>query len=148
MSEKIIYPSIDLFLYDLKDGLGQDEAKVDQNCQQFCQKIYGNLDKTSFQEKYAQFQKYQNSEADAIELLETIRTREFEFPLDGYYYPLQLGDTYALPVDYSGKRDANGKRNDDEQELDDKPFLKLKQEIIQHISQQTGTLGQTWLVWG
>ena len=148
MSEKIIYPSIDLFLYDLKDGLGQDEAKVDQNCQQFCQKIYGDLDKTSFQEKYAQFQKYQNSEADAIELLETIRTREFEFPLDGYYYPLQLGDTYALQVDYSGKRDANGKRNDDEQELDDKPFLKLKQEIIQHISQQTGTLGQTWLIWG
>lgn len=147
MSDKIIYPSIDLFLYDLKDGLGQDETKVDQNSQQFCKKIYGDLDEKSFQEKFAQFQKYKHSDADAIELLET-RTREFQSPLDGYYYPLQLGDTYALQVDYSGKRDADGKPNDDEQELDDKPFLKLKQEILQSISQQTGTLGQTWLVWG
>lgn len=147
MSDKIIYPSIDLFLYDLKDSLGQDETKIDQNCQQFCKKIYGDLDEKSFQEKHAQFQKYKNTDADAIELLET-RIRDFESPLDGYYYPLQLGDTYALQVDYSGKRDANGKPNDDEQELDDKPFLKLKQEIVQYISQQTGTLGQTWLVWG
>jgi hypothetical protein len=148
MSDKIIYPSIDLFLYDLKDDLGQDEASIDQNCQQFCKKIYGDLDETIFQEKYAQFQKYKNSDADAIELLEAIRTRELPSPLYGYYYPMQLGDAYALQVDYSGQRDANGNPNDIEQELDDKPFLKLKQEIIQHLYQPIGTLGQTWLVWG
>jgi hypothetical protein len=147
MSDKIIYPSIDLFLYDLKDGLGQDEVKIDKNCWDFCHKIYNDLDEKSFQEKYKQIQKYKNTDADAFELLET-RRREFQSPLDGYYYPLQLGDTYALQVDYSGKEDANGKSNDKEQELDNEPFLKLKQEIEKQISGETGTVGQTWLAWG
>ena len=148
MSEKIIYPSIDLFLYDLKDGLGQDEVKIDKNCLDFCKKIYNDLDdEESFQEKYKQIQKHKNTDANTIELLETKR-REFQSPLDGYYYPLQLGDTYALQVDYSGKEDANGKSNDKEQDLDDEPFLNLKQEIEKHISSKTGTLGQTWLAWG
>ncbi|MEQ9550779.1 MAG: hypothetical protein RIM23_14320 [Coleofasciculus sp. G3-WIS-01] len=31
MSDSIIYPSIDLFLYDLKEGLGQDANQIDQN---------------------------------------------------------------------------------------------------------------------
>ena len=130
MSDKIIYPSIDLFLYDLKDGLGQNEVKVDKNCLNFCQKIYNDLDRReSFQEKYKQIQKHKNTDADTIELVET-RRREFQSPLDGYYYPLlRLGDTYALQVDYSGKEDANGKSNDKEQDLDDEPFLNLKQEI-------------------
>jgi hypothetical protein len=147
MSDKIIYPSIDLFLYDLKDGLGQEEVKIDKNCHDFCHKIYNDLDEKSFQEKYKQIQKYKNTDADAIELLET-RRRVFQSPLDGYYYPLQVGDTYALQVDYSGKEDANGKSNDKEQELDDEPFLNLKQEIEKQIYGETGTVGQTWLAWG
>jgi len=147
MSDKIIYPSIDLFLYDLKDGLGQDEVKIDKNCHDFCHKIYNDLDEESFQEKYKQIQKYKNTDPDAIELLKT-RRKEFESPLDGYYYPLQLGDTYALQIDYSGKEDADGKSNNKEQELDDEPFLNLKQEIEKKISGKTGTVGQTWLVWG
>jgi hypothetical protein len=147
MSNKVIYPSINLFLYDLKEGLGQDETKISKNCEEFCQKIYGNLDKTKLPEKLTQFQKYQNSEADIIELLDT-KTQKFESPLDGFYYPLQIGDTYALEVNYSGKLDVNGKPNDIVQNIDDKPFLKLKQEITQKLFQQTGTLGQTWLVWG
>ncbi|ARV58220.1 hypothetical protein BZZ01_05855 [Nostocales cyanobacterium HT-58-2] len=147
MSEEIIYPSIDFFLYDLKDGLGQEQSKIDQNCRSFCQKIYGDLDEKSFQEKYAQIQKYHNTDVDVIELLDT-QTREFQAPLDGYYYPLQIGDTYALRVNDSRKRDANGKYNDEPQDIKDEPFLKLKQEITQHISGQTGTIGQTWLLWG
>ncbi|MBW4629994.1 MAG: hypothetical protein KME49_31920 [Brasilonema octagenarum HA4186-MV1] len=147
MSEEIIYPSIDLFLYDLKDGLGQEQSKIDQNCRNFCHKIYGDLDKQSFEEKYTQFQKYQNIDVDVIELLDT-RIRQFPSPLDGYYYPLQIGDTYALQVNDSGKLDANGRYNDERQNIKDEPFLKLKQEILQHISGQTGTIGQTWLLWG
>jgi len=147
MSEQIIYPSIDLFLYDLKDGLGQKQSKIDQNCRTFCQKIYGELDEKSFQEKYAQIQKYQNTDVDVIELLET-QIRKFQSPLDGYYYPLQIGDSYALQVNDSGKRDANGQYNDEPQNIKDEPFLRLKQEITQHISRQTGTIGQTWLLWG
>ncbi|NEO99284.1 MAG: hypothetical protein F6K58_11490 [Symploca sp. SIO2E9] len=147
MSDKIIYPTIDLFLYDLKDGLGEDEEKINQNCQQFCHKIYGDLDEENFQEKYKQIKKHKNIQADVIELLET-QVRDFPSPLDGYYYPLQLGDTYALQVDYSGKLEADGKPNDDEQDLNNKPFQKLKEGIKEYIFQQAGTIGQTWLLWG
>ncbi|MEQ9667357.1 MAG: hypothetical protein RLO19_03265 [Coleofasciculus sp. G2-EDA-02] len=82
-----------------------------------------------------------------IPLLET-RYRYFPDPFDGYYEPLELNDTYALQVDYSGKLDANNQSNDQPQPLHDKPFFHLKQELIQRLSQQTGTIGQTWLLWG
>ncbi len=147
MTEQIIYPSIDLFLYDLKDGLGEDETKVDKNCENFCRKIYGDLDEKELQQKVGQFNKFKNFDATNIELLETI-TRSFASPLDGYYYPLQVNDTYSLLVDYSGKLDANGKSNDQIQNLGDEPFLKLKEDINQRVGQQTGTIGQTWLLWG
>ncbi|MDZ8240228.1 MAG: hypothetical protein RMZ69_24290 [Nostoc sp. ChiQUE01a] len=148
MTEKIIYPSIDLFLYDLKDGLGEDETKINSNCQEFCRKIYGDLDEASFQEKHREFWKYKNNAGDVIELLGKAQTREFPSPLEGYYYPLQIGDTYALQVDYSGKLDANGKPNYTPQDIDNTPFIKLKEEITNRLSQQTGTIGQTWLLWG
>ncbi|MEH1821747.1 MAG: hypothetical protein V7L31_22140 [Nostoc sp.] len=148
MTEKIIYPSIDLFLYDLKDGLGEDETKINENCQDFCRKIYGDLDKTSFQEKHQQFLKHKNNSGDVIELLGKAQTRDFPSPLDGYYYPLQIGDTYALQVDYSGELDANSKANYASQDIDGAPFRKLKEEITNRLSQQTGTIGQTWLLWG
>ncbi|NEU77381.1 hypothetical protein PI95_034160 [Hassallia byssoidea VB512170] len=149
MSEnfEIIFPSIDIFLYDLKDGLGQEKTTIDQNCRNFCKKIYGDLDETKFEEKYKQFHNYQDTEVEVIELLDT-RNRNFPSPLDGYYYPVQIGDTYALQINYSGKLDANSKYNDKPQGIKDEPFLKLKQEITQRISGQTGTIGQTWLFWG
>ncbi|MDJ0799546.1 MAG: hypothetical protein QNJ51_22480 [Calothrix sp. MO_167.B12] len=147
MDEKIIYPSIDLFVYDLKDGLGEDSNKIEENCQNFCQKIYGDLDENSFEERCTRILKSKDNSAEAIELLET-RTRKFPSPFDGYYYPLQFSDTYALLVNYSGKLDAQGKADDDEKDIDSQPFLNLKQEINQRISQQTGTIGQTWLLWG
>ncbi|MBG1269278.1 hypothetical protein [Nostoc sp. WHI] len=148
MVEKIIYPSIDLFLYDLKDGLGEDETKLNKNCENFCRKIYGDLEETSFQEKYREFLKHKDNGEDVIELLGKGQTREFPSPLDGYYHALQIGDTYTLQVDYSGKRDANGKPNYIPQDIDDAPFWKLKEEITNRLSQQTGTIGQTWLLWG
>ncbi|MDJ0676757.1 MAG: hypothetical protein QNJ36_15490 [Calothrix sp. MO_167.B42] len=149
MNEKIIYPSIDLFIYDLKDGLGEDSNKIADNCRNFCRKIYSDLDtqQDEFQERYTQILKHQDNSAEAIELLET-RTRELTSPLDGYYYPLQLSDTYGLLVNYSGKLDAQNQINDQEKSLGSQPFLNLKQEINQLLSQQTGTIGQTWLIWG
>lgn len=146
MSDKIIYPSIELFLYDLKDGLAQDETQINRNCENFCKKIYGNLDDQSFKKEYAQIQKHIKNDADRLELLKT-KIKEFESSKDGYYYPLQLGDTYALRVNYSGSK-VNSKPNDNEQDIDAKPFETLKQEIEKRIFQQTGTIGQTWLVCG
>lgn len=147
MSNFIIYPSINLFLYDLKEGLGQNSDQINQNRYNFWQKVYGNLDEQDFNEKYAQLQHPQTPDTDAIQLLDT-QIQPFPSPLDGWYYPLQLGDTYALQVNYSGKLNANHQFNDEPQNLDDKPFYHLKQDLIQRLSQQTGTIGQTWLLWG
>jgi len=148
-AEEIIYPSIDLFLYDLKNGLGQDDRKVNANCEAFCQKVYGDLDPTAFQKEYEELQKSKFSEQEVLELLKTRFRKLPEAASDGYYYPIQLGDTYALHLDYSGKLDANNNPNDKPQEIDDKPFEKLQQNIIKDfLHGQGGTIGQTWLIWG
>lgn len=147
MVDQIIYPVISLFIYDLKDGLGQDEIKISENCKQFCYKIYGDLDEEVFYQNYKQILQYKNTDAEHIELLDT-RFRKFKSPLDGWYHPVQISDSYGLQVNYAGKLDAKGKFNDAPQDIEDKPFLTLKQEITKHIYQQTGSIGQTWLVWG
>ena len=38
----LIYPTVDLFVYDLADGIGQNEDKISQNRKQFGQKIHGD----------------------------------------------------------------------------------------------------------
>lgn len=43
MTASIIYPSINLFLYDLREGFGQDDRKVAQNRRSFVRKLYGDL---------------------------------------------------------------------------------------------------------
>ena len=154
----IIFPTLDLFLYDLKNGLGEDEKNIDYRCKAFCEKIFGDLDKTTFNEKYAQIKKHRQNQADGIDLLET-RFRIFDSPFDGYYYPRQFSDTYALLVDYSGRLDASGKSNDKPQDINNKFFQEHKKEIqnrIYHKQNRTnqlnfyksGTIGQTWLAWG
>ncbi len=158
---KIIFPTLDLFLYDLKEGLAEDETTVESQSKAFCEKIFGDLaekDKTTFNEKYTQIKKHRYSEVDGINLLET-KFRKFDSPLDGYYYPRQFSDTYALLVDYSGKLDANRNSNDEPQNINNKIFQPLKTEIQKRISYkeittdqpnsyESGTIGQTWLAWG
>ena len=148
----IIFPTLDLFLYDLKDGLGEDDEVIDDRCKTFCKRIFGDLDEKAFNQKYAQLKQYLYSEADGVDLLET-RFRKFDSPFDGYYYPRQFGDTYALLVDYSGKLDAKGKSNDKPQDINSNIFQDYKKEIQNRISHQqtkveSGTIGQTWLAWG
>lgn len=157
-STNIIFPTLDLFLYDLKDGLGEDETMIDSRSKAFCEKVFGDLDEKTFNEKYEQIKKHRYSESDGINLLET-RFRLFDSPDDGYYYPRQFSDTYALLVDYSGKSNANRKSDDKPQNINDKFFQKYKKEIQNRISQkqdknnqlqcyESGTIGQTWLAWG
>ncbi|KOP27644.1 hypothetical protein AMR41_03910 [Hapalosiphon sp. MRB220] len=154
----IIYPTLNLFLYDLKNGLGDNEVTINNRCKAFCQKIFGDLKEQEFKEAHAQIQKYQHQETDGLDLLPN-RFRKFAPPNDGYYYPRQFGDTYALLVDYSGKLNADGKPDDQPQDIKDQPFKQLKAEIQTRISQapnqsqtphdyEAGTIGQTWFAWG
>ncbi|MGB7275435.1 MAG: hypothetical protein WBC69_19255 [Geitlerinemataceae cyanobacterium] len=151
MTASIIYPSINLFLYDLREGLGQDDGTVAQNRRIFARKLYGNLAEDLLNDRLKSLQQRETPEAEYLELLET-RTLPFEDPEDGQYYPVQLGDTYGLVVDYSGKLNPDSKANDSPQAVQlnpaPTPFYPLKKTIEERLCQQTGSIGQTWLLFG
>jgi hypothetical protein len=139
----LIYPTVDLFLYDLKAGLGQNEQKIESNRQQFWQKIYGsNLDT----QRLNQLKQAENEGYDYVELLGPKKVEIFDPPLDGYYYPVELGDTYGLQVDCTGNYIPDYKSLP--QPITCLP--KIKKEILEKIDNENRKpkLGQSWLVWG
>ncbi|BAY49354.1 hypothetical protein SAMD00079811_69830 [Scytonema sp. HK-05] len=139
----LIYPTIDLFLYDLKAGLGQNEQIIESNRQQFWQKIYSSpLDS----QRLNQLKQAENESFDYVELLGSKKVEIFEPPLDGYYYPVQLGDTYGLQVDCTANYIPDYKSSP--QPITCLP--KIKKQIIEKIDNENRKpkLGQSWLVWG
>jgi hypothetical protein len=60
----LIYPTVDLFVYDLADGIGQNDEKISQNRAQFWQKIYG--DKIS----ESQLENLKQAETETAEYIE------------------------------------------------------------------------------
>lgn len=138
----LIYPTVDLFVYDLADGIGQTDDKISQNRQQFWQKIYG--DKLS-QSQQAQIQQAETEIGDYIDLLGNKKVAAFESPLDGYAYPVKFGDTYAVQFDLSGKIEPDSDKKFAPKEIDCLEWLKST--IISRFN-QPATIGQSWLVWG
>lgn len=139
---RLIYPTVDLFVCDLADGIGQNEEKISQNRAQFWQKIYG--DKISA----SQLEKLKQAEAeigDDIDLLGAEQVVKFESPLEGYAYPVKLGDTYSVQFDLSAKIET-----DEDNQVLSKPIdclEELKKELIPRVN-PPATIGQSWLVWG
>lgn len=141
----LIYPTVDLFVYDLQQGLGQTDEQIDRNRHHFWRKIKPELNK-DYQKLNSQEQDLlkklallEKTEADYVELHEPEKHEYFQPDLEGYYRALQLSDTYALQVDCSVINDNNSK-----------PISRLqdiKKNIESRIHQQ-GKLGQTWFVWG
>jgi hypothetical protein len=143
---KLIYPTIDLFVYDLAEGLGQTDNEIAQNCENFWRRIYG--DKLT----NAQLETFTQTElelSDYIELLgaKPKHYKAFEPPLDGYYYPVKIGDTYALQIDCSSDIDDPALKF---APRDIKNFLQIQKNILSHLYNQNhhlpNHLGQTWFV--
>ncbi|NET61166.1 MAG: hypothetical protein F6K47_35070, partial [Symploca sp. SIO2E6] len=65
-------------------------------------------------------------------------------PLDGYYYPVKLGDTYALQIDCAGKENDP----DWEQLSLQEQLQEIKQVVLKHTQDLSGEIGENWLVWG
>ena len=137
----LIYPTVDLFVYDLADGIGQNENEISQNRKQFWKKIYGD------QISASQLEKLKQAEAgtgDYIKLLGDPPEVKFESSLDGYAYPVKIGDTYAAQFDLSGKIEPDDKKYAPE-EID---RLGWQKEKITSRVNPPATIGQSWLVWG
>ncbi|MGD1713877.1 hypothetical protein [Dapis sp. BLCC M172] len=130
----IINPTIDLFLYDLRNSLGDDEKDIKQKRQYFHQKFHPTVQQQLKQDGQ---DNNQNIETEYIHLLKSTYA-----PLDpnssgedGYYYPVRLGDSYGLLLEVAT--------------LDKKTpeyFGELKAQIKQKLGENTATLGQTWML--
>ena len=138
----LIYPTVDLFVYDLADGIGQNDEKISQNRVQFGQKIYG--DKISATD-LEQLKQAETETAEYIELLGDKKFAAFESPLDGYAYPVKIGDTYAAQFDLSGKIEPDADKRFAPKKID--CLKSLKQQVISRVN-PAATIGQSWLVWG
>ena len=132
---EIIYPTLDLFLYDLRSGLGESEAEIERSRQSFSRKLPEELRTEVFK---------QDSTFD-VEYTELLQPRNKRFkatrdskPLEGYHYPVRLGDSYGLLLDCSI-----------DNQTEPQPaisFTILKQEIQAKLNKEQPTLGQTWLI--
>jgi hypothetical protein len=98
MGVDLIYPTINLFQYNLREGLGEDEPDMLAKSRNFYQKFLPDLTEEDLS-KYRQCERY---DREFNELL-SARFQSLSQGLDGFYYPIQLGDTYALHLNFSGK---------------------------------------------
>lgn len=139
----LIYPTIDLFVYDLQQGLGQTDEQINQNRHYFWRKIKPDLnkdyDKVKDDELLKQLATLEKTDADYVELFVPDKVENFQADIEGYYRVLQLGDTYALQVD--------GGANDQISKPISK-FQDIKENIESRVHHQKGKIGQTWFVWG
>jgi hypothetical protein len=92
------YPQIqsDYDTYNLREGLGDGESDLLARSQSFYQKFIPDLKDLEI------YRKREQGDQELNELLSS-RYQLLSKPLDGFYYPVQLGDTYALQLNYSGK---------------------------------------------
>lgn len=132
----LIYPTVDLFLYDLRRGLGQEDEDINKNRQHFAQKLPASIRPSVF-ENDTKF------EGECIELLGEDRTLDTTFTssdYEGYYYPASLGDTYGLLLDCSVKNKTNP--------YPTSCISNIKAKIDERFKNQVTVLGLTWMISG
>ena len=140
----LIYPTIDLFLYQLAEGLGQSDSDIAENRRNLWEKIYGyKLDEQQLKE----FQQREAETSDYIPLLKTDKEKLFPKPQDGFYNPVKIGDTYSLQINCSSDK------SEDCEPLDPREINSF-QAIKKTIEQKYKTtdiseikFGQSWFVW-
>jgi hypothetical protein len=133
---KIIYPTLDLFLYDLRDGLGEDADAIEQNRANFQAKLPTYLHKSLFNLD-------RDFESEYIPLLGDTKIAEFPKSnghYEGCYYPVRLGDTYGLWMNCSVKNSVAP------QPLIS--FKLLKNYLADILPDKQANIGQTWFLSG
>jgi hypothetical protein len=143
MGADLIYPNINLFQYNLRDGLGDNEQKILARSASFYEK---------FLPKGKDATPYRNQEQPDREFNQLLYTDLTAFPYqllpkpsDGFYYPVQLGDTYALQLNYSGQL-VNDKPN--RQPQDYETAVKNLRDSAKNLLPQLdiNSFGQTYLL--
>ncbi|WP_017302801.1 hypothetical protein [Spirulina subsalsa] len=133
---KLIYPTIDLFLYDLREGLGDSAEDINQKRLKFWQRLNPQLTEDGLEP----YQKLDPIGSSFSELLPS-KYQPFQ-EVNGYFYPVQLNDTFALLVDVSGNPQGSKQAY---------PIVDLKETrdiILEKRTPRKGNIGETWLIWG
>ncbi|MGL4503926.1 MAG: hypothetical protein ACRCU2_32995 [Planktothrix sp.] len=136
----LIYPNLFYFVYDLREGLGEDSKEVEKNQKTFTSK---------FQESTSILDSDTIFETEYYELLAPNKPPikqfpETDLPYEGYYYPVRLNDTYGLLVACS--------RQETTQSFEIPTIIpELKSKLDKKLPRpdsllHEGTLGQTWML--
>jgi hypothetical protein len=147
MGIELIYPTINLFQYNLREGLDDSDAARLDRSRSFYDKFLPSLTDLDL----SAYRSREQPDREFHQLLYTDRSKlvyqPLPQPLDGFYYPVQLGDTYALHLNFSGKFDR-GQPDKRPQDLDT-AVAKLSEYLAQNKILPTldgNSFGQTWLV--
>ncbi|NES17464.1 MAG: hypothetical protein F6K41_00405 [Symploca sp. SIO3E6] len=142
----IIYPTLDLFLYDLRNGLGENAGEIADNQEGFAHKL---------PEEVRSRMKRRDLEVEA-EYVELLGERGIEFfdssspkyALRGFYYPVRIGDSYGLLLDCSVKHSLGHPERVNIEACPVNCLADLKVELDKQLAGQVATIGQVWLVSG
>jgi hypothetical protein len=133
---ELFYPTIDLFIYDLRNPLNADAAEIAGNKQAFLARLPPNTQIEDDENEIDYLPLTKNpSTKDTIEL------KALNPSLEGYYYPVRLNDTYGLQIDCSVKNLTIP------QPIDSFSLIKAEIEQSSHPNSLT-TIGKTWLISG
>jgi hypothetical protein len=159
----LIYPTIDLFLYDLREGLGENSHQIKQNQTKFLQKLkfYEQhstlpLNQTDTKTLTSLTEADGESEVEYLELLgKQIKTSIFQseqsgsspYPFKGCYYPVRINDTFGLLIDCSVEPESNSP-NQIKIPYPIDSFNHLKNYIEEAGNHQSAELGETWMISG
>jgi hypothetical protein len=143
MSE-LIYPTLDLLVYDLRDGLGENSEEIAENQEYFARR---------FPERRRQQLKQRDSSAEAeyVELLgnkgrETFDSSTTQYSLKGWYYPVRLGDSYGLLLDCSVEHSLGNRQQSKNQPLPINCLADLKSELEKRLANTPSSIGQVWML--
>ena len=129
LMRELVYPTLDLFLYDLKEALNNTDEAIRKNQEIFTNKLPPTVQIVD-----------SDSEAEYLELLSQ-KTADFKTDkVEGYYFPVRLNDTYGLQINCSVNNQTKP------QSVECLGFL--KSEIESRLNKQPITLGQAWMLSG
>jgi len=131
---ELVYPTLDLFLYDLKEALNTTKEAIQKNQEIFTKKMPQNVIENIIEKDKLE------SESEYLELLPKKREEFQTDKVEGYYFPVRLNDVYGLQIDCS----VNNQTEPQAVEC----FGFLKSQIESRLNEQPITLGQAWMLSG
>lgn len=142
---KLVYPTLDLFIYDLREGLGESTEEINENQEYFASR---------FSEKYHPLLKQRDAiEGEYVKLLgnkgrETFTSSTNQYTLKGWQYPVRLGDSYASILDCSVEHSLKNSGQAKKEAIPISSFSDLKTELEKRLAGHPSTIGQVWMLSG